>query len=135
MAVPFGFGVGDFFAVIGLIVKICQAFDDNSDILKEFREVRTELKYFEDVVDQLRKSMLGGTAISEQHAVKVKQVLERCKKVLEDFQSFIISYKGVNSARRRITWALRGKNKLEPFRQQIQRSMTVLGLVQHEVNR
>ena len=104
-------------------------------MLKEFKDVRSELKDLEDVVDQLQKSILARTAISEQNAAKVEQVLAGCKKALEDFQFFIISYKGANSTRRRVTWALHGKNKLKPFRRRILHNMRVLGLVQHELNR
>ena len=135
MPVPFGFSTGDFVAVIGLIVKICQAFDNDSDVLKEFVEVRSELQSFGDLVDQLQKSILGGTAISEQDAVKVKTVLDSCKKALENFQCFASSYKDVKHISRRISWAVYGKNKLKPFREKMQQNMCTLGVVQHELTR
>ena len=133
MPVPFGFSVGDFVAVIGLIVKICQAFDDDSDVLRDFIEVRSELQAFGDLVDQLQKSILGRTAISDQNATKVKNVLDSCKQALENVQAFVHSYKEAKSISRRISWAIFGKSKLEPFRRKIQHNMTVLGLIQHDL--
>ena len=133
MPIAFGFSTGDFIAVIGLVIKICQAFDDNSNALKEFAAVRSELESFGDLVTQLQESILRGTAISEQNAAKVKNVFDSCKQALESFQSFLNSYKDANSIRRRVSWTVYGKKKIEPFRQRIQRNITILGLVQHEL--
>lgn len=135
MAVPFGFSVGDFIAVISLTIKICEALGDSSNALKEFHNARQELKDFNNVIEQLQKSVFDGTPISEQNIARVKEVLDGCKQALGEFHDFLVSYKGVQSVRRRVSFILWGKEKLEPFRSRIQRNIALLGLIQQELNR
>ena len=48
---PFGFSVGDFLAVICLLVKICEALNEGSDAVKEFQEFQVELDGFKNAIE------------------------------------------------------------------------------------
>lgn len=135
MVIPFGFSVGDFIAVIGLVTKICKAFDEGSDVSRAFQDAKVELKDFQDVVQQLKESLFTGTEISEQNAARVEQVLGDSKKALDGFDLFIASFKEMKSFSRRVKFALSGQKRVEDFRKRIQRYMTILGLVQQELSR
>lgn len=134
MPVPFGLSIGDFVAVTGLVITICQAFDNHAEVLHEFKDIQSELKAVADVVERLQASVFAGTAVREENVEKVKETLDGCKKALEEFRTLALKYNEPASVRRRIVWALAGKKKIEPFRRKIQHHVAVLGLVQQEIH-
>lgn len=135
MPVPFGFSVGDFLAVISLAIKICQALDESSDVLREFQDIRQELRSFNHVVEGLENAISKGYAISERSAEKLHDVLKGCTQALNEFQDFLSSYKEMLSISKKISWVVFGKNKLKNFRSRIQVNMAILGLIQQDMQR
>lgn len=90
MPIPFGFSVGDFITLISLAIKICQALDESSDILKEYQDVRQELQSFRHAVEGLENAVSRGYAISERSAEKLHDILRGCTQALNEFEDFFI---------------------------------------------
>ncbi|KAI1275893.1 hypothetical protein F5Y07DRAFT_399950 [Xylaria sp. FL0933] len=134
MAAPFGFSAGDFIAVIGLVFKICEALDNASGSFAEFRDVRQQLKSFGHVIEGIQKAGVDGT-ISSANAALLPEILLSCTKALNDFQSFLSTYKGMRSITKKISWVTLGKSKLEGFRSRINENMMLLSLIQQDIQR
>ena len=135
MPVSFGFSVGDFLTVIQLTVRICQALDESSSELKDYRDVKEEVSCLGHVVEDFRSEVLGGSVISERNAKRLKDVLGNCTQALTDFQSFLSSYKEVRSVFKKVSWVVSGRSKLGSLRSRIQVNMVTLNLIQQEMQR
>ncbi|KAI0429140.1 hypothetical protein F5Y09DRAFT_268839 [Xylaria sp. FL1042] len=135
MSAPFGFSVGDFLAVISLVFKICQALDNASGSVAEFRDVKQQLKSFGHVVDGLQKAGVDPSTISSENAALLPEILQSCTEALNDFQSFLSSYNGMRTVVKKVSWVTLGKSKLEGFRSRIHANMMLLSLIQQDIQR
>ncbi len=133
MSVPFGFSAGDFLAVIGLVVKICQALDESTGSLAEFQDIRQELKSFRHIVDSIQKAAIDPGTISSENAALLPEVLQNCTEALDGFRSFMASYNGMKSLFKKVSWVTLGKPKLEVFRSRIHANMMLLSLIQQDI--
>lgn len=135
MPIPFGFSVGDFITLISLAIKICQALDESSDILKEYQDVRLELQSFRHAVEGLENAVSRGYAISGRSAEKLHDILRGCTQALNEFEDFFIFVQRDETSLSKISWVIFGQSKRKTFRSRIQANMVIIGLIQQEMQR
>ncbi|KAH0545424.1 hypothetical protein FGG08_000565 [Glutinoglossum americanum] len=139
MPVPFGFSVGDFVAVAGLVWKLCQALDESSEDTEEFRKVQLELLSFHSAIIGLEQLICTGAILSEEQVARIKNVLENCRRPISEFEKHTEKYKAgpadgdgvqaIGKLRKRVQWTFLGKKKVEPFRKTVQSYSAILGLI------
>ena len=142
--VPFGFSVGDFVTVITLIWQVCETLNKVSSCYEEFQETKLELKSLGDIIERLQKSISEGITISTEDANKVRDVLDCCQKSLKEFEQLVAEYANLWSSRnksnplkntrKRISFVLFGKNKIDLFRKRVQNHLQVLTLLQQDLS-
>jgi hypothetical protein len=140
----FGFSVGDFVAVTGLIWQLCQALDDSAEDAKLFKEVQLELFAFNSVILQVQQSVLKSARLSDEVASRLEKTLHQIKATAEDFYQHIRSFKsrassadnvrGMTQLRMKVTWSFSGKKKVEPFRAAMQSYSAALTLIMQALN-
>lgn len=139
VAPTFGFSVGDFVAVTGLIVAVVRALQGVSDDLVELKELQDELDHLKTVFEFIESAIFTGSAISVQNGERLLQTISRIQKVLNDFKKFIDKYAGTYAGmakyRKRVAWSLWKKQQVEPFRRRLQNYATTLSIIQSELNR
>ncbi|KAI0160497.1 hypothetical protein GGR57DRAFT_385153 [Xylariaceae sp. FL1272] len=132
MPVAFGFSVGDFVAVIELIVKTCEALDDASGSSQEYQHVARELKNFKSVITTLQQTTTETGP--NQHTSQLPTTLRDCSKAVDDLNNFLCSQNGMSSPFRKVLWAIRGKQKLESLRSRILSNMMLLSVLQQNMH-
>ena len=141
MPVPaFGFSVGDFVAVTGLVWQLCQLLDDASPYVKLFRDIQLELFAFNGVLLLIQQSMMDGvhskTKISKATIDTLQKTLEQAKETVVEFTFYVKKFKedstreagGLVKFKKRLSWSFSGKKKVEPFRQSMSSFSSVLML-------
>ncbi|KAI1264953.1 hypothetical protein F5Y18DRAFT_388988 [Xylariaceae sp. FL1019] len=128
MPVAFGFSVGDFVALLNLIVKTCEALDDASGSSPEYQDVVRELRNFSSVITTLQQSTHGTGP--NQATSQLPTTLSNCRNAVNDLNKFLCSQNGMSSPIRKVLWAIRGKPKLESLRLRILSNMMLLSVLQ-----
>lgn len=135
----FGFSVGDFVAITGLIVTIVQALRGISDDLIELKELQNELNHLKSLFDLIGNAISTGSVITVQNAERLLETFSSGQKVLSDFKSLVDKYAdppaGSVKYRRRVAWAVWKKQKVEPFQRRLKSYITTLSMIQSELNR
>ena len=91
MPVPFGFGVGDFIAVIKLITKVAHALKDSGGAASEYQDVVQELEYLQTILTHLGTVRFRDVA-STKPAVRLTSLISACQRPLEAFLERIASF-------------------------------------------
>jgi hypothetical protein len=141
----FGFGVGDFITVAGLIWQLCQSLDSASEDSKIFRDIQFELFAFNGVIFQMQQSIANGVELPDGVIETLQKTLDQAKRTIIEFGRHVDTFKtgpvdegGVQSIaelRKRISWSFSGKKKVMPFRQSMQSYSAVLMLIMQNMNR
>ena len=101
MPVPFGFGVGDFIAVIKLIARVAHALKNSGGAASEYQDVIQELEYLQTVLAHLGTVRFQDVA-STKPAVRLTLLISACQRPLEEFLERIARFSdslNVNSQR------------------------------------
>ena len=91
MPAPFGFGVGDFIAVIELIVKVRKALKDSGGALSEFQDVVQELGSLQSILTHLGTIHFKERA-GTSPALNLTQLIATCQRPLSDFLDHIARF-------------------------------------------
>ena len=84
MPVPFGFGVGDFIAVIKLITRVAHALKDSGGAASEYQAVVQELEYLQTILAHLGTVRFRDVT-STKPAVRLTLLISACQRPLEEF--------------------------------------------------
>ena len=90
----FGYGVGDIMAISGLAVKVFTAYKDAPD---DYRNISDEVQSLHIIINKAARHF-ESAMLSENNRQKGQKVLEGCQNVLEDLDSLIVKYNGLDSA-------------------------------------
>jgi hypothetical protein len=151
MPVSFGFSIGDFITVASAIWQLASALNATSTDTAELRRVRLELLAFRTALLQTQKLIVAGVIPTEEEGRAIEEVLDGCKGVLGEFESFADGFgtieakvvRGVGDLqgaqksrgqalvryRQRVKWTFSGKRKVEPFRRSLQSYSGLITLV------
>ncbi|KAE8452606.1 hypothetical protein EG329_013865 [Mollisiaceae sp. DMI_Dod_QoI] len=133
--VPFGFGVGDFLAVAGLVWKLCQTLDEFSKDANDFRKVQLELLSFHSAILSIERLLSTNATLSEEQIEQLRSVYEGCQATIEEFREHAMKYKSSTMNGKGTRWLKRtqfafvGRTKMEPFRRMVQSYSTSLTLI------
>jgi hypothetical protein len=142
MPVPFGFSVGDFVAMAGIVWRICQALKESSEDSAEFRGVQLELQSFHRALLSLDRLLRGGIVLPEDDIDSVQAVFGDCRSLLLGFEKHVQRYmasspsarrdRGVQALvgfRKKVEWSFVGRKKVELFRMTMHRNSAILTLM------
>ena len=91
MPVPFGFGVGDFIAVIRLITRVGKALKESGGAASEYQDVIQELEYLQIILTHLGTVRFPDVA-STKPAVRLTLLISACQHPLEEFLNRIAHF-------------------------------------------
>ena len=91
MPVPFGFGVGDFVAVIGLITKVRKALKDSGGASSEFQDIVQELGSLQNILTHLGTIHFKERA-GTSPALNMTNLIATCQRPLTDFLDHIARF-------------------------------------------
>ena len=84
MPVPFGFGVGDFIAVLKLIARVAKALKESGGAASEYQDVVQELECLQTLLTHLGTVRFQDVA-SKKPAVRLTILISACQRPLEGF--------------------------------------------------
>ena len=115
MPAPFGFGVGDFIAVIELITKVGKALRDSGGAASEYQDVVQELESLRGILTHLGQVRIASST-RVKPADSLKKLALNCQQPLEGFLARIATFKAsldaktdrkfFQSAPRKIQWGI-----------------------------
>ncbi len=84
MPLPFGFGVGDFIAVVELITKVSKALKDSGGAASEYQDVVQELESLQAILTHLGTLCFKERA-GTSPALRLTNLISTCQRPLSDF--------------------------------------------------
>jgi len=134
--VPFGFSVGDFLAIAGLVWKLCRTLDEFSKDANDFHKLQLELLSFHSAILSIERLLSTDVTLCEEQAAQLRSVYKSCQGTIEEFERHAMKYKSdivdSNGTRwlKRVQFAFVGGKKVEPFRRMVQSySMTLMLII------
>lgn len=134
----FGFSIGDFVAVTGLIVTVVQSLRGISDDLIELQELQVELCHLKNLFEVIGRDILRGDTICTKKLEVFLVTFSNSQRTISDFKGFVDKYAGVSTGlgkyRKRLSWSIWKKQKVAPFRKRLQCYITALSIIQGSMN-
>lgn len=132
MPIPFGVGVGDFIAGIGLLKEVLVAFSDTKGARASFREVAQELSSLQSALESIRD--LEYETKQAYRYVPIIDAVNKCQQCLGRFLRQVSKFRdllavpgthgwSISSLRtqlHKVEWSLCKKSDIEQFRKEIQ---------------
>jgi hypothetical protein len=130
MVVPYGFGIGDVIAGIGVIKTSIEAFSDTRGAKQSHKALCEVLTRLCESLETVRK-IETDTVYDAQQQEAVRQGVEQCQICIDGFMDKIAKYKGIQvtselwkdklkKAVRKIQWALCEEGDITKFNCDIQ---------------
>lgn len=91
MVVPYGFGVGDFIAVIDLIIKVSKALRDIGGAASEYQDVVLELESLQKILTHLGNVRFVISSTTK-HADTLQNLALQCQRPLQEFLDRIAGF-------------------------------------------
>ena len=105
--VAFGFGVGDFLAIAGLVWKLCQTLDEFSEDANELHKVQLELLSFRSAILSIERLLSTDITLSEEHIAQLRSVCQNCQEPIEKFNKHAVKYMSDQGDSNGVRWLKR----------------------------
>lgn len=137
MPAPFGFGVGDFIAVVTLINKIRAALKDSGGARDEYQQLERELALLELALGAIKT--LTGPLHRQGEITAIKSVALSCRRTLDDFYSSIKKYEEslsvvsrksrARSSAKQVQWSLLMQSDVTKLRSYLESHVGILNIL------